>query len=117
MPRFALNEFYGNIDRFKLIAKTLPLPISDFTPVNPLLNTNNPPYVGFTVISNLKDLNRISCFTSVEGRVSSTLLGASRVEVRMTKPFVQGRNRLNCTLPGKNGRFHWLGALFLLHND
>ena len=75
----------------------------------------NPPYVGFTVIADLKNLSKISCFTSSEGRVPTTLLGTSRVEVRMTRPFAIGRTRLNCTLPSDNGRrWHWLGSLFVV---
>ena len=114
LPRFALNERYGGLNRFRLIINTLPIPVSDFTPANPKVTGVNPPYVGFTVMGDLKNLSRINCFTSSEGRVSTTLLGSSRIEVRMTKPFSKGRTRLNCTLPGTKGRWHWLGALFVL---
>jgi len=116
LPRFALNEQYGALNRFKLIVNTLPLSISEFTPGSPIIGKTNPPNVGFTVMPSLKNLNRISCFTSGEGKVATTLLGTSRVEVRMTKPFVEGRNRLNCTLPGRGGRWHWLGAMFIVPN-
>ena len=115
LPRFALNEMYGALNRFKLIINTLTIvPVSEFTPNNLIIGKTNPPNIGFTVISNLKNLNRISCFTSGEGKVATTLLGTSRVEVRMTKPFIKGRNRLNCTLPGRGGRWHWLGAIFIV---
>ena len=114
LPRFALNEQYGALNRFKLIINTLPLSISEFTPGSPIIGKINPPNVGFTVMPSLKNLNRISCFTSGEGKVATTLLGTSRVEVRMTKPFIKGRNRLNCTVPGRGGRWHWLGAIFVV---
>ena len=116
LPRFALNEQYGALNRFKLIVNTLPLPVSEFTPKSLIIGKTNPPNVGFTVISSLKNLNKISCFTSEEGKVATTLLGTSRVEVRMTQPFIGGRNRLNCTLPGRGGRWHWLGAIFIVPN-
>ena len=115
LPRFALNEKYGEINRFRLAVNSLPLPVANFTPANPKLGIVNPPYVGFTVIADLKNLSKISCFTSSEGRVPTTLLGTSRVEVRMTRPFAIGRTRLNCTLPSDNGRrWHWLGSLFVV---
>ena len=114
LPRFALNEMYGALNRFKLIINTLPLPVSEFTPDSLIIGKINPPNIGFTVIPKFKNLNRISCFTSEEGKVATTLLGTSRVEVRMTKPFIKGRNRLNCTLPGHGGRWHWLGAIFIV---
>ena len=116
LPRFALNEVYGTLGRFKLIINTLPLSVSEFTPSDPVLGNTNPPNVGFTVTGNLKNLSKISCYSSTEGRVRAIILGNSRVEVRMTKPFRIGRSRLNCTLPGINGRYHWLGALFLVPN-
>ena len=114
LPRFALNEKYGDLNRFKLVINALPIPVSDFTPSNPLVTDMNPPQVGFTVNADIHDLRKIQCFTSNEGNVSATLLGKSRVEVRMARPFAKGRTRLNCTMPGGKGRWHWLGALFVL---
>ena len=114
LPRFALNEKYGRLNRFKLVINTLPIPVFGFTPADSIIKMVNPPHIGFTVMTDLKHLSRISCFTTSEGRVSSTLLGTSRIEVRMTKPFFKRRTRLNCTLPGVDGRWHWLGALFVL---
>ena len=53
LPRFALNESYGDIDRFKLISRTLALPVSDVTPSDSLLGPN-PPLIGFTVAEGLE---------------------------------------------------------------
>ena len=35
LPRFALNERYGGIDRFRLVANALPLPVDDVLPMDP----------------------------------------------------------------------------------
>ena len=112
IPRFSINENYGDLERLRLILNTLPLPVKDITPLNPLIKSQNPPDFGFTVILPLKNLNQLSCFSSHEGRVRTERLG-QRIEIRMTKPFLKGRTRINCTLPGPNKRWRWLGHLFV----
>ena len=113
LPRFAINEKFGGLDRFKLILNTLPFPVTDFTPRDSKIVGINPPNVGFTVTPSFKNLRRITCFVSGEGRVPITILGTDRIEIRPSKPFARGRTRLNCTLPGVGGRWHWLGTLFV----
>lgn len=112
LPRFALNESYGDIDRFKLISRTLPLPVTDFTPSDSLLGPN-PPLIGFTVAEGLERLDQLNCFASGQGAALIERLGARRIEVRLKTPFPPGRSRINCTMPGRDGRFHWFGMQFL----
>ena len=35
-----------------------------------------------------------------------------RIEVRVETPFPPGRTRINCTMPGAGGRWHWFGRQF-----
>jgi len=120
IPRFALNENYGDMRRLRLVLNALPLPTKDITPADPLLITNNPPSLGFTVAATIKNLHRLSCFSSSEGRVRverfGGLNGATRIEVRMTSAFPKGRTRINCTLPGPDNRWRWFGTLFVVPN-
>ena len=113
LPRFAMNENFGSLSRFKLVVNTLPFHVTEFTPADSKVGDINPPNVGFTVASGLKNLQRITCFVSGEGHVPAMVLGTNRVEVRPGKSFAKGRTRLNCTLPGASGRWHWLGTLFV----
>jgi peptidoglycan/xylan/chitin deacetylase (PgdA/CDA1 family) len=112
LPRFALNESYGDIDRFKMISRTLALPVSDVTPSDSLLGPN-PPLIGFTVDESLERLDQLNCFASGQGAAEIERLGERRIEVRLKAPFPPGRSRLNCTIPGREGRFHWFGMQFL----
>jgi len=113
LPRFALNENYGDLDRFRLIAATLPLIAIDITPQNPVLTTN-PPHIGFTLDPSLSEYaDKLACFASGQGQASVDVLGAQRAEVRLTQPFPAGRNRVNCTMPGPDGRWRWLGLQFI----
>ncbi|MEP4377999.1 MAG: polysaccharide deacetylase family protein [Alphaproteobacteria bacterium] len=110
MPRFALNEAFGDMDRFRLVANALPIPHSDMTPANPTL-TQNPPIFGFTRTADAPQINGLACYAADQGQVSVEEIGP-RVEVRMNGLFPTGRARINCTGLGRDGRWHWLGMLY-----
>ena len=112
LPRFALNETYGELARFRLAANALPLPVRDITPADPLVGDDNPPAIGFTVLAGIKGLNRLACYSSHEGKARMERLGDTRFEVRLRTPFPTGRSRLNCTLPTDGGRWRWFGRQF-----
>lgn len=113
LPRFALNETYGGIDRFRLTANALPLPVRDRVPADLIVTANNPPPFGFTVSSEIGDPSRIDCYASGQGRTQTEVLG-DRVEVRLAQPFPAGRARVNCTMPGPEGRWRWYGIQFYI---
>ncbi len=113
LPRFALNEKYGELRRFRTVISALPLPVDDVVPADPLL-TRNPPAFGFTVAEPVGDLDRLACYGSGQGRLAVERLGESRIEVRIARPFPPGRARVNCTLPEKGGRWRWFGMQFLV---
>ena len=112
LPRFALNETYGGIDRFRLTSNALPLPIRDRVPADLILRANNPPAFGFTV-DGIQGSERIDCYASGQGKTRTEALG-DRVEVRLAEPFPAGRARINCTMPGPDGRWHWYGIQFYI---
>ncbi|HYE01367.1 MAG TPA: polysaccharide deacetylase family protein [Alphaproteobacteria bacterium] len=113
LPRFALNEAFGSIERFRLAADSLPLPVSEVTPEDPVIRAANPPPVGFTVDPALESLEGLACFVSGQGRVEVDRLD-SRIEVRLNEPLPPGRSRLNCTLPAGEGRWRWFGYQFVV---
>jgi peptidoglycan/xylan/chitin deacetylase (PgdA/CDA1 family) len=112
LPRFALNERYGRIQRFRRVLRTLPLPVTEVTPDDQLVGATNPPALGFTVARPLKGLDRLACYPSHGGGARIERLGARRIEIRLGRPFPPGRSRVNCTLPGAGGVYRWFGMLF-----
>lgn len=112
LPRFATNENYGGLPRFKLVVNALPLPVADITPADPMIGANNPPAMGFTITGPVKGLNRLSCFSSHDGRARLERLGERRIEIRVKQAFPKGRTRVNCTLPAGDGRWYWFGRQF-----
>jgi len=116
LPRFTFNESYGDIKRLQLAIRALPLKVRDITPEDPYLKDNiNPPTFGFSVEEDsIKDLSRLACYVTGQGRVRTEILGKRRVEVRGLKAFSPGRTRVNCTLPVHGGRWRWMGMQFLV---
>lgn len=114
LPRFAMNESYGDVARFRLAAAALPLRIRGLTPADPLLtSTNNPPLFGFTVFGDaLKGLRALACYASGQGKARLERLGPSRIEVRLERAFPPGRARINCTIPAGGGQWRWFGMQF-----
>lgn len=117
LPRFAMTEEYGGIDRFQLTANALPLPIKDFMPNDPLIK-ENPPAIGFTLTEDLKHIEDLTCFASGIGKTKIQRIG-KRIEIRLNDSFSTERARINCTLPAdfnENGvqRWRWFGMLFSL---
>lgn len=110
LPRFPLNEAFGDLSRFQLVASTLPLPVSDLTPIDPTLATN-PPSFGFTLASDIPNAGALACFASDQGQTRLERLGP-RIEVRLDEPFAAGRARINCTVPAGDGRWRWFGMQY-----
>ena len=113
LPRFAMNEKYGDMKRFLLAINALPMPISDMSPADPLIS-RNPPYYGFTLSDSIRPKNAVKCFASNNIKSETRRLGKNRIEVRLSQSFSKGRGRINCTMFVKNNRWRWLGRQFII---
>jgi len=111
MPRFTINEQLGSIERFRLAAQALPLPVTEITPRDMRIDAN-PPAFGFTTDPIVGDLEGLACFAVGYGRAQLERVGERRVEVRLAEAFPPGRARINCTMPASEGRWRWFGAQF-----
>jgi poly-beta-1,6-N-acetyl-D-glucosamine N-deacetylase len=116
LPRFPLNEKFGDMGRFKTAVNALSISASDITPDDMTVDAaSEAPAMGFTLRKPLPRLDELSCFLSHAGKAEIIRLGEARFEVRVATPFPPGRTRLNCTLPGAGdnaGRWHWFGQQY-----
>jgi peptidoglycan/xylan/chitin deacetylase (PgdA/CDA1 family) len=105
LPRFAMNERYGAMDRFALVVNTRPLRAVGLTPVSPVLAVN-PPVLGFSLV-NPPDLRGLACYGPSGERLAIQVAGAA-VAVTPSAPFPAGRARVNCTVRA-GGAWYWWG--------
>jgi peptidoglycan/xylan/chitin deacetylase (PgdA/CDA1 family) len=112
-PRFPLNEAYASVDRLRIALNALPLEVDGVTPSDPLVAPGaNPPAFGFTLGTSAGAAKLLACYHSDSGKAELQRIGERRVEIRFAKPFPKGRSRINCTLPGADGRWRWYGTQF-----
>ncbi len=111
LPRFAMNEQYGNRERLELAINGLPLKVGEIVPADVVLRTN-PPLYGFTLAPDMDKERQLRCFNSKYGKLDVAIIGR-RAEIRMPGPLVGKRARVNCTMPGPEGRWRWFGRQFL----
>ncbi len=118
LPRFPINEKYGDIKRFKTLVKTLPFKYKKIYPEEKyLLNSKNPPLVKIKFFEGIKDLKNINCFSN-EGNVwrSSKLNFENKntLIINISEKFVGERGRINCSLRENGGFWRWLGIQFVI---
>lgn len=115
LPRFPVNERFGNMARFKLIIGSKAIPVEDVSPKSPLVNeAKNPPIFGFTGAEGAQSTAGLACYPSHTGEPAQILRPApGRVEIRFAEPLPKGRNRINCTVPpGSDRRWSWFSRFF-----
>ena len=118
LPRFPINEKYGEIKRFKTLMKTLPLKYKQISPNERyLLQSKNPPKVKIEFYEKNQNIKRISCFSNEgnEWRNSKISFNDENIlEIDISEKFVGERGRINCSLREKDGFWRWLGIQFVV---
>jgi len=117
LPRFSINEKYGQLKRFKSILRTLPFPYENITPENRYLTkSNNPPVVKIKFYENLINIKNINCYSN-EGNVwnksNIQFEGDNELTVLLREKFKSERGRINCSLREESG-WRWLGIQYVI---
>ena len=116
LPRFPINENYGELDRFKSIINFFPLEFKNLIPEEKKLsNKNNPPEFEVEFFENQKNLNNINCYSN-EGNTwakSNTNFLNNKLTIKFRDTFAPRRGRVNCSL-NDNGKWRWFGVQFVV---
>ena len=114
LPRFSLNEKYGDIDRVRFAAQTKGLGVYDFIPSDPQI-FDNPPFIGFSLLDEAL-AQKLNCFIfDSNGQVKNEIFKFNeRIEIRLSRKLANGRSRLNCTAKDIEGNWRWFGHQFYL---
>ncbi len=119
LPRFPINENYGEIKRFSTIIKTYPFEYKKLMPVEKKINKlNNPPQFSVEFFNNQKNIKNIICYSN-EGdkwKKSNILLKDNILKIKFREPFLPRRGRINCSL-NDDGKWRWFGTQFIIIKD
>ena len=114
LPRFPINEKYGEIKRFKSIINYFPLEYKKIFPEEKqLFEKTNPPNFKVEFFKEQKNLSNINCYSN-EGDIwekSKTSLTNNFLTIEFREPFKTRRGRINCSL-NDNGKWRWFGVQF-----
>ena len=118
MPRFPINEKYGELKRFKSIIQTLPFPYEKITPENRYIKGNeNPPKVKIKFFKDLIDVKNITCYSN-EGNIwrksDIKFTNKNELEILLKEKFKSERGRINCSLWAEKNRWRWLGIQYVI---
>ncbi len=118
LPRFPINEKYGELKRFKSILRTLPLPYENITPENRYLkDSQNPPQVKIKFFENLFSVENINCYSN-EGNIwkksDVKFINKYELKILLKDKFKSERGRINCSLWEEGGRWRWLGIQYVI---
>ena len=118
LPRFPINEKYGEIKRFNSLTKTLPFRYKEIIPSEKyLLKNKNPPKVKIQFYEGIKNLKSLGCYSNegdswrqsnIKFEDDLTLL------INISEKFVGERGRINCSLRDPSGFWRWLGIQFVV---
>jgi peptidoglycan/xylan/chitin deacetylase (PgdA/CDA1 family) len=118
LPRFPINENYGELKRFTSIIKTYPLEYKKLLPLEKKLNkSNNPPLFSVEFFDNQENIKNINCYSN-EGNKwekSKIQFRGNTLNIKFREAFPPRRGRINCSL-NDNGKWRWFGTQFIVHN-
>ena len=118
LPRFPINEKYGELNRFKTLMKTLPLKYKTILPEDKyLLQSKNPPSVKIFFEENINNLEQINCFSNEGNKWRNSKISfieKNILKIDIMEKFVGERGRINCSLKEIDGFWRWLGIQFVI---
>ena len=116
LPRFPINEKYGDLKRFKFLVDFLPFQYQSLFPEEKFVKVNNnPPEMVVNFFPNQKNLHNINCFSN-EGNIwkkTEMKLYEKKLVIKFNEKFFPRRGRINCSLNDSEG-WRWFGVQFTI---
>tara|TARA_B110000037_G_scaffold58024_1_gene70768 strand:- start:96 stop:1169 length:1074 start_codon:yes stop_codon:yes gene_type:complete len=113
LPRFPINEKYGDLKRFQFLINLHPLQYKALFPEEKYLIKNNPPNFSVEFFNEQKNLNNINCFSDEGNQWEKSSIDISKniLNINFREKFLFRRGRINCSL-NDNGIWRWFGVQF-----
>ena len=121
LPRFPINEKYGELKRFTSLTKTLPFKYKKLIPEEKfLIDKRNPPKVEIEFFENITNLKSLNCYSN-EGnkwrKSSISFTDKKTLKININEKFIGERGRINCSLKVYDDFWRWLGIQFVIAED
>ncbi len=116
LPRFPINEKYGELKRFKSLINYSPLEYKSLKPEEKkVTDKNNPPQLIIDFFNEQKNINNISCYSNDGGnwKKSTLKFQKQKLIINFEEKFIPRRGRINCSL-NDNGKWRWFGTQFTI---
>ena len=119
LPRFPINEKYGDLTRFEFLIKLQPLQFKKLRPEEKyIVKNSNPPEFSVEFFKEQKNLKNINCFSD-EGNKwekSNTYFDKNLLKIKFREKFTFRRGRINCSL-NDDGVWRWFGVQFSIEQN
>ncbi len=119
LPRFPINEKYGDMKRFNFLINLLPLQYKKIIPKDKFIKeTNNPPKIIIEFFDEQKNLENINCFSNEGNKWGSPnlKLDKNKLIINFKEKFLFRRGRINCSLNDTDG-WRWFGSQFSISKN
>ena len=116
LPRFPINEKYGDLKRFEFLINLLPLQYKNIFPEEKHIESiNNPPKMVVEFFNEQKNLSKINCFSNEGGKWDKPdiTLNNNKLSIKFRDKFLFRRGRINCSLKDNN-EWRWFGNQFTI---
>ncbi len=116
LPRFPINEKYGDLKRFESLIGYLPLEYKTLKPEEKKIDDkNNPPQLAVEFFKEQENIKRINCYSNDGGEWKKTKLKFENetLIISFENKFLPRRGRINCSL-NDNGKWRWFGTQFIV---
>ena len=113
LPRFPINEKYGDLKRFEFLIKLSPLQYKSLYPVEKYLTNNNPPKFLVEFFDEQKNIKNINCFSDEGSKWEKSNINFDKhiLNLNFRNKFNFRRGRINCSL-NDDGIWRWFGIQF-----
>ena len=114
LPRFPINEKYGDLERFKFLVNLLPFQYKKIYPEEKTIELNNPPEMKVEFFKEQK-IDNINCFSN-EGKGwdnSKFKITNNTLIFQFRDKFKTRRGRINCSIKDSEG-WRWFGVQFVI---
>ena len=119
LPRFPINEKYGELKRFKSLINYYPLEYKSLKPEQKKLdNENNPPELVVEFFNEQNNIKNINCYSNDGGnwKKPNLFFNKNILTIKFENQFIPRRGRVNCSL-NDNGKWRWFGTQFTVQKN